>query len=73
MIQGTQIIELCYCQKVPSQQHKLVILVSVHMSFPKRPDFKTVLRVHHEVPSQIIEHDGVLGVVELQYNNKSNP
>lgn len=63
MIQRTQIIELCYGQKVPSQQYKLVILVSVHMSFPKRPDFKTVLGVHHEVPSQIIEHDGVLGVV----------
>ena len=36
------------------------------MGFPEGSNGKTILWIHHKVPSKIIKHDGILFIVELQ-------
>lgn len=41
------------------------------MGLPEGSNGKTILWIHHKVPSKIIKHDGILFIVELQKNLQS--
>lgn len=66
MIQPTQTIKFCYCQKILSETNQLIVCGSIQVSFPKWFDHESILRVHHKIAFKIIEHDCVTTVVELQ-------
>ena len=66
MIKDAEVIKISNSEQILGKLHKLLVSVPVCMGFPKRLYCQSVLWIHHEISSQIIEHYSVLGAIVLQ-------
>ena len=63
VLESGEIVESADLLEIDGQLAKLVVLVAVGVRVLEGLDAQAVLRIHEEVPLEIVEHDRVLGRV----------
>lgn len=70
VVEPADVSEVRDGEQVLGEPRQLVVGAPVQVGLPERPDREPIPRVHHEVPPQIIKHDGIRRIIELPEEEK---
>lgn len=71
MIKRTQVIEFRNGKQVLSELHKLLVTITISMSFPEWLDHQAILWIHYKISPEIIKHYSISRIIELQISNEN--
>lgn len=71
MIKRTQVIEFRNGKQVLSELHKLLVTITISMSFPEWLDHQAILWIHYKISPEIIKHYSISRIIELQIPNEN--